>query len=113
MQLQRVGIAHRRASRGPHLSEDGAVHSPLKDASRRTSAVAPARAGAILDRGCARRQGSGRDEETALSSRTKKPGQVDGVARQGKGQTFLPTCNSEEATICRLIDGGGAGDAGP
>ena len=31
--------------------------APLKDASRRTSAVAPARAGAILDRGCARRRG--------------------------------------------------------
>src|SRR5271168_3806411 len=31
--------------------------APLKDASRRTRAVAPASAGPILDRGCARRRG--------------------------------------------------------
>lgn len=31
--------------------------APLKDASRRASAVAPARAGSILDRNCARRLG--------------------------------------------------------
>ncbi|HEY1932134.1 MAG TPA: hypothetical protein VGG99_08995, partial [Acetobacteraceae bacterium] len=45
---------------------------------------------------------SGRDEETAPFSRTKKRHQVGGVARQGKGRTFLPTPNSEEAQVSYL-----------
>jgi len=79
--------------------------APLKDASRRVSAVAPAKRPGPSLTGAVRGTwgASGRDEETAPFSRTKKPDQVSGVARQGKGQTFLPTRRSEEAIFTYVI----------
>jgi hypothetical protein len=42
---------------------------------------------------------SGRDEETASFSQTKKRHQVAGAARWDKGQSLPPTQRSEEAQI--------------
>ena len=85
-QLQQVGIAHRRASRDPTCPSVAPRTAPLKDASRRASAVAPARAGAILDRGCARRRGvvrPGRRNGPFQPNKETGSGGWQGPPRQG------------------------------
>src|SRR5277367_5412567 len=60
--------------------------APLKDASRRTSAVAPASAGPILDRGCARRRGvvrPGRRNGPFQPNKESSSGGWQGPPRQG------------------------------
>jgi hypothetical protein len=49
---------------------------------------------------------SGRDEETAPVSRTKKQAQMGSTGSSSKANTFQPTLNSEEA-----IDAGIFGDS--
>jgi hypothetical protein len=91
--LYRVGLSdadvlratYRVADPGPVLVQRGAVLATVKDAARRASS----RGGlaAILDRSCARTPwgSSGRDEETAPFSRTKKREEVGRLGGQNKG----------------------------
>ena len=77
----------------PDLSEHGAAHSPPQGRFAPRKRGGPGKGPGPSLTGAVRGAwgSSGRDEETAPFSRTKKRDQVGGVARRGKGQTFQPT----------------------
>jgi len=82
----------------PVLLQPGAVLAAVNNAARRAKGAVAKRP--LLTAAARDALGSsGRDEETASFSRTKKHEQMRSEAAPSKGGTFLPTQDGEEAIL--------------